>query len=115
MSVFDEELTIEKLKELGFKSVLSTQYEYLGDNVLYKDIKNEYLLYRPEITILYFTKRIEDNVDTIFKGRYGTTHFYDTVNDAIEMTTLIYRNKEMMKNEVDNYLFLMYKYNILIE
>ena len=101
MSVFDEELTIEKLKELGFKSVLSTQYEYLGDNVLYKDIKNEYLLYRPEITILYFTKRIEDNVDTIFKSRYGTTHFYDTVNDVIEMTTLIHRAKEMLKENID--------------
>ena len=97
MSIFDEELTSEKLQELGFKSVLSTQYEYLGDNALYKDIRNEYSLYRPEITILYFTKRIEDNVDTIFKGRYGTTHFYDTVNDAIEMTTLIHRAKEMLK------------------
>ena len=110
MSIFDEELTIEKLKELGFKSVLSTQYEYLGDNVLYKDIKNEYLLYRPEITILYFTKRIEDNIDTIFKGIYGTTHFYDTVNDVIEMTTLIHRAKEMLKENIDNLYQFSNKY-----
>lgn len=103
MSVFDEEITIEKLKELGFKSVLSTQYEYLGDNVLYKDIKNEYLLYRPEITILYFTKRIEDNVDTIFKGRYGTTHFYDTAKDIIDMSALIHRAKEILKENIDSY------------
>lgn len=101
MSVFDEEITIEKLKELGFKSVLATQYGYLGDNVLYKDIKNE-SLYRPEITILYFTKRIEDNVDTIFKGRYGTTHFYDTAKDIIDMNALIHRAKEMLKENIDN-------------
>ena len=92
MSVFDEELTIEKLKELGFK---------LGDNTLYKTIKCEYL-YGPEVTIFYFINRIEDNVETIFLSTNFTKHFYDTAKDIIDMTTLIHRAKEMLKENMDN-------------
>lgn len=92
MSVFDEELTIEKLKELGFK---------LGDKTLYKTIKCEYL-YGPEVTIFYFINRIEDNVETIFLSTNFTKHFYDTAKDIIDMTTLIHRAKEMLKENIDN-------------
>ena len=92
MSVFDEELTIEKLKELGFK---------LGDKTLYKTIKCENI-YGPEVTIFYFIDRIEDNVETIFLSTYFTKHFYDTAKDMIDMSTLIHRAKEILKENKDN-------------
>ena len=92
MSVFDEELTIEKLKELGFK---------LGDKTLYKTIKCENI-YGPEVTIFYFIDRIEDNVETIFLSTYFSKHFYDTAKDIIDISTLIHRAKEMLKENIDN-------------
>ena len=93
MSVFDEEITIEKLKDLGFKS---------GDNTLYKTIKcND--LYGPEVTIFYFINRIEDNVETIFLSTNFTKRFYDTAKDIIDISTLIHRAKEMLKENIDNY------------
>ena len=89
MSVFDEEITIEKLKDLGFKS---------GYNALYKTIKCKDL-YGPEVTISYFINRIEDNVETIFLSTQFTKHFYDTAKDIIDMSTLIHRAKEMLKGK----------------
>lgn len=101
MSIFDEEITIEKLKELGFKSASTTQYENITEfDILYKTIKCVDL-YGPEVTIYYFTNKNEENVETIFKGTYSTTHFYDTVKDIIEMTTLIHRNEEMLKVDIE--------------
>ena len=103
MSIFDEEITIEKLKELGFKSASTTQYENItGFGMLYKTIRCVDL-YGPEATIFYFTDKNEDNVETIFKGTYSTTHFYDTVKDIIDMTTLIHQNEEMLKEDIDNH------------
>lgn len=104
MSVFDEEITIEKLNELGFKSASTTQYENITEfDILYKTIKCVDL-YGLEVTIYYFTNKNEENVETIFKGAYSSTHFYDTVKDVIEMTTLIHRAEEMLKEEI-NYHF----------
>lgn len=101
MSIFDEEITIEKLRELGFKSASTTQYEIITEfDILYKTIKSVDL-YGPEVTIYYFTNKNEENVETIFKGTYSTTHFYDTVKDIIEMTTLIHRNEEMLKVDIE--------------
>ena len=105
MSVFDEEITIEKLKELGFK---------LGDKTLYKTIKCEDF-YGPEVTIFYFPNKNEENVEAIFKGTYSTTHFYDTVKDMIEMSVFIHRNKEMLKNDIANHLLFKLKYKGLIQ
>ena len=93
MSVFDEEITIEKLKELGFK---------LGDKTLYKTIKCEYI-YGPEVTIFYFIDRIEDNVETIFLSTYFAKHFHDTAKDIIDMSALIHRAKEILKENIDSY------------
>ena len=92
MSVFDEEITIEKLKELGFK---------LGDKTLYKTIKCEDF-YGPEVTIFYFPNKNEENVETIFLNTYFAKHFYDTVKDIIDMNALIHRAKEMLKENIDN-------------
>ena len=92
MSVFDEEITIEKLKELGFK---------LGDKTLYKTIKCEDF-YGPEVTIFYFPNKNEENVETIFLNTYFTKHFYDTAKDIIDMNALIHRAKEMLKENIDN-------------
>lgn len=101
MSIFDEEITIEKLKELGFKSTSTTQYENsIVSNSLYKTIRCVGL-YRPEVEIFYFIDKIDENVKTIFKGTYSTTHFYDTVKDMIDMTILIHRNEEMLKEDID--------------
>lgn len=101
MSVFDEEITIEKLKELGFKSALTTQCENITENgILYKTIKCVDL-YGPEVMIYYFTNRNEENVEAIFKGTYSTTHFYDTVKDIIDMTALIHQYEEMLKEDID--------------
>lgn len=103
MSVFDEEITIGKLKELGFKSASTTQYENITKfDILYKTIKCVDL-YGPEVTIYYYTNKNEENVETIFKGTFSTTHFFDTVKDIIEMTTLIHRNEEMLKEDIDNH------------
>ena len=93
MSVFDEELTIEKLKELGFK---------LGDKTLYKTIKCENL-YGPEVTIFYFPNKNEENVETIFLSTYFAKHFYDTAKDIIDMSALIHRAKEILKENIDSY------------
>lgn len=100
MSVSDEEITIEKLKDLGFKSAYNTLYK----TIKYKD------LYGPEVTIFYFINRIEDNVETIFLNTYFTKHFYDTAKDMIDVTTLIYRAKEMLKENMDNYYQFSNKY-----
>lgn len=102
MSVFDEEITIEKLKELGFNSMLTTQYENVtGFDILCKTIKC-LDLYRPKVTMFYVTNKNEDNVETVFEGIYSTTHFYDTVKDIIDMTTLIHRNEEMLQEDINN-------------
>lgn len=101
MSIFDEEITIEKLKELGFKSATTTQCGNItGFDILYKTIKCVDL-YGPEVTIYYFTNKNEENVEAIFKGTYSTTHFYDTVKDIIDMTTLIHQTEEMLKEDID--------------
>ena len=93
MSVFDEEITIEKLKGLGFK---------LGDKTLYKTIKCENL-YGPEVTIFYFPNKNEENVVTIFLSTHFTKCLYDTAKDIIDMSTLIHRAKEILKENIDSY------------
>lgn len=101
MSVFDEEITIEKLKELGFKSASTTQYENITEfDILYKTIKCVDL-YGPEVTIYYFTNKNETNVETIFKGTYSISHFFDTVKDMIDMLALIHQNEEMLKEDIE--------------
>ena len=91
MSVFDEEITIEKLKELGFK---------LGDKTLYKTIKCENL-YGPEVMIFYFPNKNEENVETVFLSINFSKCFCDTAKDIIDISTLIHRAKEMLKENID--------------
>lgn len=106
MSVFDEEITIEKLNELGFKFASTTQYESITEfDILCKTIKSKDL-YGPEATIFYFTNKNEENIETIFLSTYSTIHFYDTVKDIIDMTVLIHRTEEMLEKYIDyNYQF----------
>ena len=101
MSVFDEEITIEKLKELGFRYPSATQDENNTKfNYLYKTIESKYS-HNPKSSIFYFIDKAEENVVTIFTGRYSRL-FYDTVKDIIDMSALIHRAKEMLKENIDN-------------
>ena len=102
MSIFDEEITIEKLKELGFRYPSATQDENSTKfNYLYKTIESKYS-HNPKSSIFYFIDKAEENVVTIFTGRYSRL-FYDTVKDIIELTTLIYLAEEMSRECINDY------------
>ena len=102
MSVFDEKITIEKLKELGFRYPSATQDENSTKfNYLYKTIESKYS-HNPKSSIFYFIDKAEENVVTIFTGRYSRL-FYDTVKDIIDMSALIHRAEEISGECINDY------------
>ena len=101
MSIFDENIDVEYLESLGFKSQLhnisTREISQMVRHVIYSGV------YGCSVAIYYMFNKTYENVLVDFRGINSSTKYFETVTDKISMGALVLKVDEMIDEDVSHF------------